>query len=547
MRHAISIAAASSGTILLVLALFGDPATYLREARSGWVSVPANDVVQSFATPFNATQSHTATSGPAASGPAASGPAASGTITSGATPSLPADQGSIAKDTTKSQVDALQTEVTKLREVLAERGQGGTGDLPHSKDTERQPGGADKATHQETANPPPVVTTPDKGNQEAPRTAPQSVAQRAAPPAASDVLPAPAPPPAITPPAVTPLAAAPPVSTPPAPTPPAAAGGSVAEPRIADRALELSKTATSNPPDAQIAERSEATKAAPNPSGQRTAKRSEPPQAAAPTPPEQHAAERASPPESPSRAERRAQAADRMDARETASRRSDAGTKSDAATNKPAPRVAAVTPPIPPRPTPPAGNPPISGRCPAPARHDRAAAPRGRSAPLYQAKTRTQKRCWRACASRCAPCRLGPQPPNRCVSWMHLRPRGVPLNSTINPRASSITGPVVGRLRAALTELMAGRIEEARKQLQQAQLSLVFRPVGDEPNADTISAGAASVGRALGALGQNDVRSSLVFVDRATADLQHGGTGNAQAPLPQNEVAGGYAPAYPPR
>jgi len=125
--------------------------------------------------------------------------------------------------------------------------------------------------------------------------------------------------------------------------------------------------------------------------------------------------------------------------------------------------------------------------------------------------------------------------------------QGRPAEPASGSRGSNSTGPIVGRLRAARNDLMAGRIEAARRQLQQAQLSLVFRPVGEESNADAITSGAASVGRALSALGQNDVRASLGFVDRATADLQHGGGGNGQPPLPQSEVAGGYAPAYPPR
>ncbi|HVY15663.1 MAG TPA: hypothetical protein VHB27_10555 [Rhodopila sp.] len=103
--------------------------------------------------------------------------------------------------------------------------------------------------------------------------------------------------------------------------------------------------------------------------------------------------------------------------------------------------------------------------------------------------------------------------------------------------------PVVGRLRAARADLSAGRIEAARRQLQQVQLSLVFRPAGEDSWYD---AGAANVGRALGALGQEDVRGSASFVDRAIADLTRP-PGTLAPPAPAHELAGGYAPAYPPR
>jgi hypothetical protein len=216
------------------------------------------------------------------------------------------------------------------------------------------------------------------------------------------------------------------------------------------------------------------------------------------------------------------------------------------ATNKPAQRVAIVTPPVPPRATPPAGNPPIQAVvvpppiASAPPRPDAARPPAPSSDQDTDAVLARLRQAMRP------PPPGAPSPEPMAVaeaSQVSARP----AEATISPRASNNTGPVVGRLRAAHTDLITGRIEEARAQLQQAQLSLVFRPIGEEPNADAISAGAASVGKALSALGQNDVRASLGFVDRATAALLHGGTGSAQGPLPQNEVAGGYAPAYPPR
>ena len=102
------------------------------------------------------------------------------------------------------------------------------------------------------------------------------------------------------------------------------------------------------------------------------------------------------------------------------------------------------------------------------------------------------------------------------------------------------------KLNAARAALAAGRIEDARRLLQEAQLQLVFRPVngaGDQsPGAARSS---ADVAHALDALSGNDVPLSRRYIDVATADLSGGG---AREPVQQSEIrANGYAPAYPPR
>ncbi|WP_428533945.1 hypothetical protein [Rhodopila sp.] len=121
-----------------------------------------------------------------------------------------------------------------------------------------------------------------------------------------------------------------------------------------------------------------------------------------------------------------------------------------------------------------------------------------------------------------------------------------PDSPPVEPRPRVASSPTLPKLNAARAALAAGRIEDARRLLQEAQLQLVFRPVngaGDEsPGAARSS---ADVAHALDALSGNDVPLSRRYIDVATADLSGGG---GREPVQQTQIrANGYAPAYPPR
>ncbi len=98
----------------------------------------------------------------------------------------------------------------------------------------------------------------------------------------------------------------------------------------------------------------------------------------------------------------------------------------------------------------------------------------------------------------------------------------------------------------ARAALMSGRIDDARRLLQQVQLQLVFRPVGsgdvDAPNAGQ---GASDVAKALGALGGNDTLQSQHYIERAMDDVA--GASRQETENTSDMQLGGYAPAYPPR
>ena len=105
--------------------------------------------------------------------------------------------------------------------------------------------------------------------------------------------------------------------------------------------------------------------------------------------------------------------------------------------------------------------------------------------------------------------------------------------------------PSLRRLIAARAALAGGQIEDTRRLLQEAQLQLVFRPVGSTED-DPAAAGraASDVAHALDALSGNDVALSRSYIDRAV-DATSGRTtdmSDREAP-----PASGYAPAYPVR
>ena len=113
-------------------------------------------------------------------------------------------------------------------------------------------------------------------------------------------------------------------------------------------------------------------------------------------------------------------------------------------------------------------------------------------------------------------------------------------------RPKPVGSPVMSRLAAAQAAFSNGRIEDARRLLQEAQLLLVFRPAGS--SGDDVSAagkGSVDIAHALEALGNNDIVRSRLSVDRAIDDMAGAGTD-----APEREAMGkrtGYAPAYPPR
>ena len=106
--------------------------------------------------------------------------------------------------------------------------------------------------------------------------------------------------------------------------------------------------------------------------------------------------------------------------------------------------------------------------------------------------------------------------------------------------------PALRRLIAARAALASGRVDETRRFLQEAQLQLVFRPVGSAGDDSPAASRAASdVARALDALSANDMAQSRTYIDRAVDDSSGNGNG-----MPGGEAvshASGYAPAYPAR
>lgn len=112
------------------------------------------------------------------------------------------------------------------------------------------------------------------------------------------------------------------------------------------------------------------------------------------------------------------------------------------------------------------------------------------------------------------------------------------------------------RLAMARAALMSGRVNEARRLLQEVQLQLVFRPVRpDVDDAPTAGRGASDVARALGALSGNDTLQSEHYIERALDDMAGTSTQRAEntpglvpgGGPPGGGPLGGYAPAYPAR
>ena len=129
------------------------------------------------------------------------------------------------------------------------------------------------------------------------------------------------------------------------------------------------------------------------------------------------------------------------------------------------------------------------------------------------------------------------------------RLRQAPPAAVMDPpgeRAKPVASPAMSRMIASQAAFSSGRVEDARRLLQEAQLLLVFRPPGSSSeDASAVSRGSINVARALEALGNNDIVRCRVFLDRAVDDMAGMGSD-----VPDREALGrrtGYAPAYPPR
>jgi TolA-binding protein len=128
----------------------------------------------------------------------------------------------------------------------------------------------------------------------------------------------------------------------------------------------------------------------------------------------------------------------------------------------------------------------------------------------------------------------------------HLRRRTVPPAAP-SPTPATLSAPVPEpapapysdpvtrqRLQEARDALAAGRIDDARRSLQIAQLRLVFRPVGPDGSAPP-SAGqsAADVARALNMLGVGDNARAMRAIDQALTDA-----GSQPARLSESDTPG---------
>jgi hypothetical protein len=137
----------------------------------------------------------------------------------------------------------------------------------------------------------------------------------------------------------------------------------------------------------------------------------------------------------------------------------------------------------------------------------------------------------------------GPAPAPQAVAATPTVPATPPIEARPRAPAQPASLPALNAARAALA---GGKVEDARRLLQQTQLQLVFRPVNAAGEDSPLAArGAADVARALDALGANDATLSRRYIDSAVADLS--GTGAAPPSQDAPVRTTGYAPAYPPR
>jgi hypothetical protein len=100
------------------------------------------------------------------------------------------------------------------------------------------------------------------------------------------------------------------------------------------------------------------------------------------------------------------------------------------------------------------------------------------------------------------------------------------------------------RLMQARAALAAGRLEEGRQLLEQAQVQLVLRPVGPEGNSPGSSVAAGQVAEALSMLGAGDARRAVHYIDLAMAQTRGGQAGGVQ-PITANGPSASARPMQP--
>jgi hypothetical protein len=121
----------------------------------------------------------------------------------------------------------------------------------------------------------------------------------------------------------------------------------------------------------------------------------------------------------------------------------------------------------------------------------------------------------------------------------HQAPAMAPAPASLQAPAAEprryLDAAVRERLEHARDALSAGRIDDARRSLQVAQLRLVFRPIGPDGDTPPPPSGesAAAVARALSLLGVGDTNRALGAIDQAiaasaseSADARFGDSGN---------------------
>jgi hypothetical protein len=91
--------------------------------------------------------------------------------------------------------------------------------------------------------------------------------------------------------------------------------------------------------------------------------------------------------------------------------------------------------------------------------------------------------------------------------------------------------------------LAAGRVDDARNLLEQAQVQLVFRPIGPSGEmTGTRSVAAGQVAEALSMLGAGDIPRAMQYIDLAMAQANNGPMGNVQAVTAMAPPRGGPPP-----
>lgn len=148
---------------------------------------------------------------------------------------------------------------------------------------------------------------------------------------------------------------------------------------------------------------------------------------------------------------------------------------------------------------------------------------------------------------RASPVRPEPDDTRSVLARLRQAPPAAPALAMDLPeeRARPIASPAVSRIIASQAAFNSGRIEDARRLLQEAQLLLVFRQPGStSEDASAAGRGSVDVAHALEALGSNDIARCRLFLDRAIDDMAGLGTDMPERDAPGRRT--GYAPAYPP-